>query len=186
MPEPTREELVMLHLDGIATGDASMGRRCLHREEVNHMAFEEPPACAAPGLPGFLATSAWLRSAFADLSFELIEMADHPDHSIAHVWMRGRQTGPFVTFPPGQRPVSFPPTGRPFEVRQTHIFRFRDGLHGQHIAVRDDLTMMMQLGHLPPGPAVALRMARWNLTGGARRSVADALEITSRAASGAA
>jgi SnoaL-like polyketide cyclase len=96
-----------------------------------------------------MATSAWLRSVFTGLRFDVIEMVSADDRTIAHVWMRGAQTGPFVIFPNG-KPVAFAPTRREVAVRQCHIFRLRDGMHAEHISVRDDLGMMTQLGHLPP------------------------------------
>jgi predicted ester cyclase len=146
------EALAVLQLSAVASGDPDQARRCIHPEHVNHMAADEPPACALPGVAGFLATSAWLRLAFADLRFEIIETVSEADRIIAHTWMRGRQTGPFVVFPPGARPQAFPPTGPDFAVRHCHVLRLRDGLALEHIAVRDDLGMMTQLGHLPPPP----------------------------------
>ena len=128
------------------------------------------------------ATSAWLRLAFGELRFELIDFVADGDRAVAHVWMRAIQTGPFVVFPPGGQPVAFPPSGREFAVRHCHVFRLRDGLTAEHIAVRDDLGMMTQLGHLPPGPAVLARMARFNLSGQARRAVAQAIEVAEQAA----
>jgi hypothetical protein len=169
------DELATAHLQAMATGDADLARRCIHPEQINRMAVDEPPDCATPGVAGFLATSAWLRMAFADLRFEVIESATAADRTLAHVWMRGRQSGPFVVFPPGQRPQAFPPTGRDFAVRQCHVFGIRDGLHIEHIAVRDDLGMMTQLGHLPPTPRVAARLARWSLSGQARRAISRAV-----------
>jgi predicted ester cyclase len=176
------EDLVSAQFTALENGDAALAARCLHPEHVNHMAADEPPACARPGVPGFMATSAWLRLAFPDLRFELIEMAVEGDRAIAHMWMRGTQAGPFVVFPPGGKPVAFPPTGRAFAVRHAHVIRFRDGLNGEHIAVRDDLGMMTQLGHLPPGPAAIARMARFQLSGQARRAVTHAIEVADRAA----
>jgi predicted ester cyclase len=176
------EDLVSAQFTALENGDAALAARCLHPEHVNHMAADEPPACARPGVPGFMATSAWLRLAFPDLRFELIEMAVEGDRAIAHMWMRGTQAGPFVVFPPGGKPVAFPPTGRAFAVRHAHVIRFRDGLNGEHIAVRDDLGMMTQLGHLPPGPAAIARMARFQLSGQARRAVARAIEVADQAA----
>jgi hypothetical protein len=170
------------HFAAMVTGDAGLAARCIHPEHVNLMAADEPPACSLPGVPGFLATSAWLRLAFAELRFELIEMTSDAERSIAHVWMRGRQTGPFVVYPPGRMPLAFPPTGRQFAVRQCHVFRHRDGLHAEHIAVRDDLGMMTQLGHLPPSPTAMLRMARWQLTGAGARAVAGATAIARQGA----
>jgi predicted ester cyclase len=170
------------HLTGIATGDSDVAGRSLHAANVNHMAAEEPPACSEPGLPGLMATSAWLRLAFADLRFEIIETADERDRIMAHVWMRGRQHGPFVVFPPGARPVAFPPTGREFAVRHCHVFRLRNGLFAEHIAVRDDLGMMTQLGHLPPTPAGMFRMAKWQVSGANGRAVATATTVAQQAA----
>src|SRR6266566_597966 len=156
------EDIVSAQFAALESGDAALAARCIHPEHVNHMAADEPPACARPGVPGFMATSAWLHVAFPDLRFELIEMTTEGDRSIAHMWMRGTQTGPFTVFPPGGKPVAFPPTGREF-------------------AVRHDLGMMTQLGHLPPTPAAMARMARFQI-GGAKRAIAHAIETAGRAA----
>ena len=174
------------HFAALAAGDAALAARCIHPAHVNHMAADEPPACTTPGVAGFLATSAWLRLAFSDLSFQIIELTADGDRTMAHVRMSGRQTGPFVVFPPGARPVVFAPTGRAFGVRQVHVFRHRDGRHGEHIAVRDDLSMMTQLGHLPPSPKVAWRMARTALTGYRARAVREAIRVSADAAAGVA
>jgi hypothetical protein len=80
------------------------------------------------------------------------------------------------------QPVAFAPTRREVAVRQCHIFRLRDGMHAEHISVRDDLAMMTQLGHLPPSAAAIARMARWTLSGRARRATAAAIALTSTAA----
>jgi ketosteroid isomerase-like protein len=180
----TPEEIVSAQFTALETGDAALAARCLHPEYVNREAADEPAACARPGVPGFMATSAWLRTAFSGLRFEIIEIAAEGDRVIAHIWMRGTQAGPFTVFPHGG-PVAFAPTGRDFAVRHCHVFRFRDGLIAEHIAVRDDLGMMTQLGHLPPGPAAMARMARFQLTGQARRAIAQAAETAGRAAAAA-
>jgi predicted ester cyclase len=166
----------------MATGDLAGARAVLHPDNVNHMATDEPPAASQPGLAGFMATSAWLRYAFSDLVFEIIEGTSDPTRTVAHVWFRGRQTGPFVVFPPGGAPVSFPATDREFAVRQAHVFRLVDGLHAEHIAVRDDLGMMTQLGHLPPSPASLAHMVRWKMSGGAKRSIAHVKNVADAAA----
>ena len=179
------DQLLAAHFAALARGDPQLAARCLTSDHVNHQAADEPPACALPGVPGFLATSAWLHLAFPDLAFELIEAATQGGHTLAHVWMRATQAGPFVVFPPGGRPVAFPPTGRSFAVRHCHVFRLRDGRHAEHIAVCDDLGMMAQLGHLPPTPQVLARMGRWQLTGSARRAVRRALTVAQDAAAAA-
>jgi len=175
------EDLARRHFQAIETGDVELAKASIHPEHVNHEAPDHPPACRQPGIPGFLATGAWLRLAFSDLRFELTELVTEGDRCIAHVVMSGRQTGPFVVFPPQGRPVAFPPTGATFAVRQCHLFTIQDGLHADHAAVRDDLGMLTQLGHLPPTPRVAARMVRWQLGGGARRAIRAAVQVADEA-----
>ncbi len=162
-----------------------MARECIAPDHVNHMALEEPPACAQPGLAGFMATSAWLRLAFHDLAFDVIDLVTEGNLTVAHVHMTGQQAGPFVVYPVAAAPAAFPPTSRPFKVRQCHLFTTVDGRHVQHVAVRDDLAMMTQLGHLPPSPQSALRLARWHLSGAARRAVRQATQAAAAAAAAA-
>ncbi len=87
---------------------------------------------------------------------------------------------------PPARGCAFPATGRRFTVRQFHLFRLADGRLAEHIAVRDDLGMMTQLGFIPPRPGTALRLLGLHLAGGARRSAREAVHRADRAARQAA
>jgi len=42
-----------------------------------------------------------------------------------------------------------PPTGKRFSARQSHWFRVEEGKLAEHWAIRDDLTVMLQLGLVP-------------------------------------
>ena len=178
-------ELTRLAFRALEAGDAALSRRVLTEDHVNHMAADEPPACRQPGAPGFLATSAWLRLAFSELSFEELDVVASGDQVVAHVRMSGVHTGP-VVFPPSGKPRVFPATGRQFSTRQFHLFRLADGRLADHIAVRDDLGMMTQLGFIPPRVATAIRLLRMHVSGGARRSVREAILRGDRAARQAA
>jgi hypothetical protein len=177
-------QLALDELTAISTGDPGLAATCIHPESINLEAADEPPACAGRGVPGAMATSAWLRLAFSELRFEALDVLSDDERTVAHVRMSGRQTGPFVVFPAGRKPVSFPPTGQKFAVRQCHIWRLRDGLHAAHTAVRDDLGMMTQLGHQPP--AAVARMLRWQLTGSHHRAVRQVIDAAQQAAEAAA
>jgi predicted ester cyclase len=179
-------ELARLAFLALETGDAALSRRVVTEDHVNHMASDEPPACRKHGAPGFLATSAWLRLAFSELSFEELDAVASSDQVISHVRMAGVHTGPFVVFPPGGKPQVFPATGRRFSVRQFHLFRLAGGRLAEHIAVRDDLGMMTQLGFIPPRPATAMRLLGMHLASGARRSVREAVCRADQAARQAA
>jgi len=176
------KELARAHFRALASGDAALTRQIVAPQHINHMAADEPPSCGMPGPAGFLATSAWLRYAFAELRWEDLSYVAEQDWVVAHVRMHGVHHGPFVVYPPGRAPEAFPPTKRRVAVSQAHFFRVRDGQSLEHVAVRDDLGMMIQLGFLPPGPSAGLRLALFQLTGGRRRAVAEA---TRRAAAAA-
>jgi predicted ester cyclase len=179
-------ELARLAFRALETGDAALSRRVLTDDHVNHMAAGEPPACREHGAPGFAATSAWLRLAFSGLSFEELDVAASGERVFSHVRMAGVHTGPFVVFAPGGRARVFPATGRRFSVRQVHLFRVVGGRLAEHVAVRDDLGMMTQLGFIPPRPAAAMRLLGLHLAGGARRCAREAARRAEQAARQAA
>lgn len=166
----------------IATGDPDIAIRAVAIDWTNREASGEPPAARVGGPVGLAVTVAWLRSAFSEIAFEELERVTERDTVVSRVRMTGRQTGPLVLFD-GDRPaVVFPPTGRRFAIEQIHVHRLREGEVIGHLARRDDLGMMQQLGHVPPTPAVMARMLWWRLTGRGRRSGFDAIALADNAA----
>ena len=178
----TAEQLVLDMFAVITHGDPELAIRCIHPDFVNEESANEPPACATPGPAGLAATGTWLRSAYTDLHYEVRNILHDGSQATAQALMSGRQTGPFVAFPQGERPVALPPTGRAFAVKHAHHVRFQDGLIVWHAAVRDDLGMMTQLGHLPPTLGVLARVARCNLSGSAHRAITAAQAHAARGA----
>lgn len=174
--------LALDHFHALERQDATIASHVLREDYVNEMAVDEPPACRRPGVPGFMATAAWLHLAFPDLAFAVEHVISDAQQTVARVRMTGTQTGPFVVFPAHRRPTTFPPTGRTLDVRQVHVFRHDGHRHTGHLAVREDLPMMTQLGHLPPSPPAMLRFARASVTGAARRAVHTAVAVSERAA----
>ncbi len=166
----------------IATGDPELALRAVAIDWTNREASGEPPAAREGGPVGLAVTVAWLRSAFSEIAFEELERVTERDTVVSRVRMTARQTGPLVLFD-GDRPAAvFPPTGRRFAIEQIHLHRLRDGEVIGHLARRDDLGMMQQLGHVPPTPAVIARMLWWRLTGRARQAGADAIFLADNAA----
>lgn len=100
---------------------------------------------AAPGTPegpeGQRQVTARLYEAFPDMRFEIEEIFMADDRVAVLGWMNGTQEGQFGPFPP---------SGKEFRVRQVHTFRFDDQRRlTEHLAVRDDVSMRQQLGHMP-------------------------------------
>ena len=137
------------------------GLEALYTEDaINHEAANEPPPARVPGPDGAYATSAWLRAAFSDLSYDIDDIAVDGDQVVVRTTMRGQHTGDFTTWEPNGTISSFPPTGREFAQSQMHWFTLKDGRIAEHRAQRDDLGMARQLRWIPPTPRYLVRMAR--------------------------
>jgi hypothetical protein len=160
----------------LETGDLSEVAEYIAPEWQNREAEAEPPAARRRGPAGFAATVRWLRTAYSELRLVEHEAIVEGDLVVSHVTMHGRQTGPLV-LQDGDAIRVLPPTGRRFAHEHIHISRFdAAGRAVTHLAVRDDLGLLVQLGHFPPGPAVLWRNLAWWLTGraaAARRAFLD-------------
>lgn len=102
------------------------------------------------GLEGARRTMLWLASVFSEQRWEIHRVIGEGDTVVVHCTYHGRHTGELMGIPPTNREVAFD---------YVHIVRFRDGKSVEHWAVRDDLSLMRQLGVLPgwpvPAPAAA-------------------------------
>ncbi len=159
----TRDELADRATRAIrvmADGTLDDLRRYVHPDAVNREAAAEPPTSRGRGPDAFWATALWLRSAFSDMAFGIDAVAVDGDLVVTHGTMSGRQTGDMVIWTPAATVErAFAPTGKRFEVHHAHFQRFRDGLVVEHWAVRDDQSLALQLGWVPPTPAYLLRCA---------------------------
>ena len=81
----------------IETGDPVLADEIIASDFVNREAEDDPEQedRNAKGVDGFLATSSWLRAAFADLRFEDIEAIAEDDRVAVRATMTGRHTGDF-------------------------------------------------------------------------------------------
>lgn len=87
-----------------------------------------------------IATSLWLTEAFVDLQFDPHEVVAEGEMVVVIATMTGTHVGAFH---------GIPPTNKPFQQRQVHLFRMRAGQIVEHSALRDDLGPLRQLGVLP-------------------------------------
>ncbi|MFJ8494484.1 ester cyclase [Streptomyces sp. NPDC094038] len=172
----------------IETGDPALAAAVVGADFHNREAYNSPVACAIPGPAGVLASSAWMRSAYSDLRFPILSTGvdDERGQVFVRLRMQGRHTGPFVLFRDGKLDKVVPPTGRELDYEHIHVLTVRDGKVVEHEAVRDDMTMLGQLGVFPPTPAMAARLAGWKLTGRDRRAAATVSTLSAEAAATAA
>ena len=154
----------------LETGDVELARRIVGPDNHNREANVAPPACSAAGPAGTVASSTWLRSAFSGLILPISDIAEGPDEVWVRLRIQGRHDGPFVRYHNGKVHTVLPPTGRQIDVEQIHVLKIRNGQVTDHQSVRDDVTMLEQLGAFPPGPAFMARMVQWRVTGRAARA----------------
>ena len=90
-----------------------------------------------------------MRSAFSDLRFPILGFAEGDGQVWVRLRMQGRHTGPFVRFRNGKLDQAIPPTGREIDFEQVHMVQIANGRVAGHEAVRDDMTLLAQLGVFP-------------------------------------
>jgi predicted ester cyclase len=143
--------------------DGSLGdfEEVVHLEATDRENVLQPLASRVPGPAGYYATAEWLRSAYADLQYEIHHAVADGELVAVNSTMSGRHVAPFVVYgPDGEVETAFPPTGRTFAITQSHWFRLSDGKILEHWANRDDLGTAQQLGWVPPTPVYLVKMAR--------------------------
>lgn len=106
---------------------------------VNHEAWPGED----PGVEGFRLRMRRLHDAISELHMDVHEVVAGGDLVAYRATLSGVHTGPLQ---------GIPPTDRRFSARHMHMLRMRDGRSSEHWAVRDDLSMLQQLGVIPtPG-----------------------------------
>ena len=99
-----------------------------------------------PGIEGVKRTMFWLASVFSDQRWEIHQVVGEGDTVVVHCTHHGRHTGELMGIPATNRTVAY---------AYVHIVKFRDGKASEHWSVRDDMTLMRQLGVLPDRPTPA-------------------------------
>jgi predicted ester cyclase len=98
------------------------------------------------GLEGAARTMHWLARVFSDQRWEIHRVVGEGDTVVVHATHHGRHTGELMGIPATNREVAY---------QYVHILRFREGKAVEHWGVRDDTTLMRQLGVTPSGAAPA-------------------------------
>jgi predicted ester cyclase len=126
----------------IESGDVNLAQQIIAPEFTNLEADDDSEQAdrRLTGPRGFLATSAWLRSAFADLHFADLKAIAEDSEVVVLATMTGRHTGEFH---------GIAATQKRFRQRQIHVFRIQAGKIAHHLAQRDDLGLLLHLGWSP-------------------------------------
>ena len=102
------------------------------------------------GLEGARQAMHWLATVFSDQRWEVHRVVGEGDMVVVHCTHHARHTGDLMGIAPSGREVAYD---------YVHILRFRDGKAVERWSVRDDMTLMRQLGVLPVRPAGSVAAA---------------------------
>jgi predicted ester cyclase len=96
------------------------------------------------GVESVMFTLTLLRKAFDHPHFALEQLIAEGDWVAVRLIFSGMQTGPLYG-------LSLPQSGRLCKQLQMHMFRCVNGKVAEHWAMRDDMSLLNQLGLLPAG-----------------------------------
>jgi predicted ester cyclase len=122
------------------TGDITRVNE-LSPQYFNHESQIDPVRSKLRGTGEFIDTVINLRSAFSDLHYQEQETIATGDKVASVVRVTGKHTGNFFVIPPSGNRINY---------EAVHIHRVVDGKIVEHQAIRDDLSLMVQLGVVGP------------------------------------
>ncbi len=121
-------------------GNLSAADELFTDDFVSH---EELPPEVPPGREGVKQLFSMLRSAFPDLHAAIKDELVEGDKVVVRSTFSGTHQGEFM---------GIPATGRRMQYAVIDILRIRDGKVAEHWGVSDTLSLMQQLGVVPPTP----------------------------------
>jgi predicted ester cyclase len=102
------------------------------------------------GFEGVKRTMLWLATVFSDQHWEIHDLIGEGDLVVARLTHHGRHTGDLMGIPPTAATVAY---------EYVQFLRFRDGKTVEQWSVRDDMTLMRQLGVVPSQPGAVVGAA---------------------------
>jgi predicted ester cyclase len=144
----TEEENIMVVrqvFEAFNTGNTSKVNEFISPQYFNHESQVDPVRAKLRGPEEFTDTVRALRNAFADLHYEEQEIIAAGDKVVSVVKVTGKHTGNFFVIPPSGSRISY---------QAAHIHRIGDDDKiVEHKAIRDDLSLMLQLNVVGPKSA---------------------------------
>ena len=134
--EKNKAQFRRVYEEGLNGGNLAVADEVIDPECLDHEAH--PGGDRGPESIRALITM--LRTAFPDLHFSIEHLIAEGDTVAGRLTMSGTHEGPLM---------GIPPTGHYVRQNHMHFVRFRDGKAIEHWGVRDDVTMMRQLGTFP-------------------------------------
>jgi predicted ester cyclase len=138
----TAEKLARELVDAFSADDIERIGTLVTEDFVDHGA----PPWAPQGRAGYLKIMQFLKNVLC-LRYELHEVVSDGDFVAARATVHGVHNS---------SSLGFPATGKPYAMPTMHMYRAEGGLLAEHWGVRDELSVLWQVGALPAPEPVAL------------------------------
>lgn len=138
----TVEKLAREVIDAFHAGDIDRIGSLVTEDFVDHGA----PPWAPQGRAGYVQIMRFLKDALS-IRYELHEIVSDGDLVAARATVHGVHNSGHL---------GFPATGKRYAMPTMHMYRARGGLLAEHWGVRDELSVLWQVGALPVPEPVAL------------------------------
>jgi steroid delta-isomerase-like uncharacterized protein len=137
--------------EGWNRNDWSVVERACHPDMVFHA--NGPPV--EPNINGLRSVFEMVHEAFPDFRLDIDALLGTDEYVSARMDMTGTHRGSFM---------GLPPTGRPINVSETNVYRFREGKLDELWATPDVMRMLVQLGYAGDGPPPLALMRFYRFT----------------------
>jgi predicted ester cyclase len=138
----TAEKLAREVIEAFRADDIARIGSLVTKDFTDHGA----PPWAPQGRAGYLQIMGFLKNVLR-IRYEVHEVVADGDYVAARATVHGvHDTGH----------LGFPATGRPYAMPTMHMYRAQGGLLAEHWGVRDELSVLWQVGALPAPQPVAL------------------------------
>ena len=138
----TTEKLAREVIEAFHTGDIERIGSLVTEDFVDHGA----PPWAPQGRAGYLQIMGFLKNVM-QIRYEVHEVVADGDLVAARATVHGVHNSGHL---------GFAPTGKPYAMPTMHMYRASGGLLAEHWGVRDELSVLWQVGALPTPQPVAL------------------------------
>ncbi len=138
----TAEELALGVIDAFHADDIDRIGTLVTDDFIDHGA----PPWAPQGRAGYLQIMRFLKDVLK-IRYEIHEVVARDDLVAARATVHGVHDSDHL---------GFPATGRPYAMPTMHMYRAQGGLLAEHWGVRDELSVLWQVGALPAPQPVAL------------------------------
>lgn len=138
----TTEKLVREVIAAFEADDLARIGSLVTEDFVDHGA----PPWAPQGRAGYLQIMGFLKNVLR-VRYEIHEVVANGDLVAARATVHGVHDSGHL---------GFPPTGRPYAMPTMHLYRASGGLLAEHWGVRDELSVLRQVGALPAPEPMAL------------------------------